>query len=74
VIDGVLKAGMKVKMMNAGATHQVDRIGVFKPKQTEVAELGPGEIGYHHRPDQAGGRRRRRRHHHRGKAPPPSRP
>ena len=33
-------------MMNAGATHQVDKIGVFTPKQTEVAELGPGEIGY----------------------------
>jgi GTP-binding protein LepA len=46
VIDGVLKAGMKVRMMNAGVTHQVDRIGVFTPKQTEVAELGPGEIGY----------------------------
>ncbi len=46
VIDGVLKAGMKVRMMNAGATHQVDKIGVFRPKQTEVAELGPGEIGY----------------------------
>ncbi|MEI6441406.1 MAG: GTP-binding protein, partial [Alphaproteobacteria bacterium] len=46
VIDGVLKSGMKVKMMNAGASHQVDRIGVFTPKQTEVAELGPGEIGY----------------------------
>ncbi|HEX5379684.1 MAG TPA: translation elongation factor 4, partial [Phenylobacterium sp.] len=46
VLDGTLRAGMKVRMMNAGATHQVDRIGVFTPKQTEVAELGPGEIGY----------------------------
>jgi len=46
VLDGVLKAGMKVRMMNAGVTHQVDRIGVFTPKQTEVPELGPGEIGY----------------------------
>src|ERR1700742_380353 len=33
VIDGVMKAGMKVRMMNAGVTHQVDRIGVFRPKQ-----------------------------------------
>ena len=46
VLDGVLKSGMKVRMMNAGATHQVDRIGVFTPKQTEVESLGPGEIGY----------------------------
>ena len=46
VFDGVLKAGQKVRMMNAGATYQVDRIGVFRPKQTETGELGPGEIGY----------------------------
>ena len=46
VLDGVLKSGMKVRMINAGATHQVDRIGVFTPKQTEVESLGPGEIGY----------------------------
>jgi GTP-binding protein LepA len=46
VIDGVLKAGQKVKMMQTGATYGVDRIGVFRPKQTEVDELGPGEIGF----------------------------
>jgi len=46
IFDGVLKAGQRVRMMNTGATYQVDRIGVFRPKQTEVAELGPGEVGY----------------------------
>jgi len=46
VIDGVLKAGQKVKMMQNGSTYQVDRIGVFLPKQTETDELGPGEIGF----------------------------
>ena len=46
VFDGVLKVGQRVRMMNAGASHQVDRIGVFQPKQVEVAELGPGEIGF----------------------------
>jgi GTP-binding protein LepA len=46
VFDGVLKAGMKVRMMNAAATYQVDKIGVFTPKQTEVDALGPGEVGY----------------------------
>ncbi len=46
VFDGTLRAGQKVRMMNAGATYQVDRIGVFLPKQTEVEELGPGEIGF----------------------------
>jgi GTP-binding protein LepA len=46
VIDGTLKAGQKVKMMQNGSTYQVDRIGVFLPKQTETEELGPGEIGF----------------------------
>ena len=46
VIDGTLKAGQKVKMMQNGSTYQVDRIGVFLPKQTETDELGPGEIGF----------------------------
>ncbi|MFC3076476.1 translation elongation factor 4 [Phenylobacterium terrae] len=46
VIDGVMKAGQRIRMMQQGATYQVDRIGVFRPKQTETGELGPGEIGY----------------------------
>ncbi len=33
-------------MMGAGAAYEVDRIGVFRPKMAETAELGPGEIGY----------------------------
>ena len=33
-------------MMAADAVYEVDRIGVFRPKMTEAAELGPGEIGY----------------------------
>ena len=46
VVDGTLAAGMKVRMMGSGAVHLVDKVGVFTPKTTEVAELGPGEIGY----------------------------
>ncbi len=46
VIDGVFKKGMRIRMMGADAHYEVDRIGVFRPKMTEVAELGPGEIGY----------------------------
>src|SRR5690242_2732863 len=32
VKDGVLKAGMKIRMMATGATHAVERVGVFTPK------------------------------------------
>ncbi|MFN3520656.1 MAG: translation elongation factor 4 [Phenylobacterium sp.] len=46
VFDGVLKVGHRVRMMQTGAVYQVDRLGVFRPKQTEVSELGPGEVGF----------------------------
>jgi GTP-binding protein LepA len=46
VKDGVLKAGMKIRLMATGASHQVERVGVFTPKTVPVPELGPGEIGY----------------------------
>ncbi len=46
VIDGTLKSGQRVKMMQQGSTHLIDRIGVFNPKRTEVESLGPGEIGF----------------------------
>jgi GTP-binding protein LepA len=46
VKDGKLRKGLKVRMMATGATHEVERVGVFKPKNTEVGSLGPGEIGF----------------------------
>ncbi len=46
VFDGVLKAGQRIKMMQHGTTHLVDRVGVFLPKNTPVDQLGPGEVGF----------------------------
>jgi GTP-binding protein LepA len=46
VKDGVLKSGLKIRMMATGATHTVERVGIFTPKGTPVDELGPGEIGF----------------------------
>ena len=46
VIDGVLRKGMRIRMMGADAHYEIDRIGIFRPKMTEARELGPGEIGY----------------------------
>jgi GTP-binding protein LepA len=45
VIDGVVRKGMRVKLMQTGADYNVDTLGVLRPKRQEVAELGPGEIG-----------------------------
>ena len=46
VIDGVLKNGMSVRFMSSGRVEQVEQVGVFTPKLTRVACLGPGELGY----------------------------
>jgi GTP-binding protein LepA len=45
VIDGVVKKGMRVKLMQTGADYNVDTLGVLRPKREDVAELGPGEVG-----------------------------
>jgi GTP-binding protein LepA len=46
VIDGVLKKGMRIKLMQTGAVYGIDKVGVFRPKATDVEDLGPGEIGF----------------------------
>jgi GTP-binding protein LepA len=46
VVDGTLKKGQRVRLMASDATHQVDRVGVFTPKQEAVEVLGPGEVGF----------------------------
>ena len=46
MVDGVIRKGMKIRMMSTRSAHQVDRVGVFTPKGVLVDELGPGEIGF----------------------------
>ncbi len=46
IMDGKLKKGERIKMMQTGANYHVDRIGVFRPEMTTIDELGPGEIGF----------------------------
>jgi GTP-binding protein LepA len=46
VIEGTLKKGQRVKMMSTDASYQIERVGIFRPKQEMLAELGPGEIGF----------------------------
>ena len=46
VIDGVLKRGMRIKMMATDAVYGVEKVGVFRPKAQDVEALGPGEIGF----------------------------
>jgi GTP-binding protein LepA len=46
VMDGSMKKGDRIRMMQTGATYTVDRIGVFRPAMTVVDALYPGEIGF----------------------------
>ncbi|MDR0968557.1 MAG: translation elongation factor 4, partial [Holosporaceae bacterium] len=46
VKDGSIKPGVKIRLMAAGIVCSVEKVGAFKPKPTEVAELKTGEIGY----------------------------
>jgi GTP-binding protein LepA len=46
VKDGVLRPGLKVRLMATGVVHNVERTGIFTPKGVPVDELGPGEVGF----------------------------
>ena len=46
VVDGELKKGQRIRMMAPNATYQVERVGVFTPKQETAESLGPGEVGF----------------------------
>jgi len=46
IIDGELKKGDKIRMMNTNATYPVDRIGVFTPNMTPIDVLSAGEMGF----------------------------
>jgi len=46
IFDGTLTKGSRIKLMSTGAAYQVDRVGIFRPKQEMRDRLGPGEIGF----------------------------
>ncbi|WP_457567740.1 translation elongation factor 4 [Desulfurobacterium sp.] len=46
VYDGVIKPGMKIKLMSNGKEFEVVEVGTQAPFMTKLDELGPGEVGY----------------------------
>lgn len=46
VFDGVIKKGDQLLMMQAGDSFLVDSVGVKRPAETPMDELGVGEVGY----------------------------
>ncbi|WP_135449286.1 MULTISPECIES: translation elongation factor 4 [Tabrizicola] len=45
VVDGVIRKGDRIKMMQTGAVYGIDKLAVLKPQMVDIEELGPGEIG-----------------------------
>ncbi len=46
VKHGCLKKGDKIKVMSSGQVWNVDRIGIFAPKQKDTQALNTGEVGW----------------------------
>ena len=46
IVDGRLKKGQKIKLMASGGSYQIERVGIFRPKQEMLDELTPGEVGF----------------------------
>ena len=45
IMDGTIKKGDRISMMQTNAVYGIDRLAVLTPQMTEIATLGPGEIG-----------------------------
>ncbi len=46
VIDGKIRKNMKIRMMSSNREYDVEKVGVFTPKPTDIEELNSGEIGF----------------------------
>src|SRR5207247_6482802 len=44
VIDGVIRAGMKIRLMAEGQDYDAEQVGIFTPKAVTIDELGVGEV------------------------------
>ncbi|MDB6127451.1 MAG: lepA [Verrucomicrobia bacterium] len=46
VFSGTIKANDTMMLMSNGQKAEVKEVGVFMPKMTKIASLGPGDVGY----------------------------
>jgi GTP-binding protein LepA len=46
VIDGIVKPGMKIRLMAVGKDFEVLKVGAFMPFAQQLTELKPGEVGF----------------------------
>jgi len=46
VFSGTIKAGEMMMLMSTGQKAEIKEVGMFHPKMTPCADLGPGDVGY----------------------------
>jgi len=46
MVDGVVRPGMKIRLVAAAQEYEVEQVGVFVPKPEVADELGVGEVGF----------------------------
>jgi GTP-binding protein LepA len=46
IIDGVMRPGQKIRLMQTGQDYEIEQLGVFSPKPVAVDALGVGEAGF----------------------------
>ena len=46
IFDGVVKPGMKIRLMSTGRIFEVSEVGIFSPKRTKTKALRAGAVGY----------------------------
>ena len=46
MLDGVIRKGMKIRLMSNQTVFQVDQVGIITPKFEEIESLSAGEVGF----------------------------
>ncbi len=46
VIDGMLRKGMRIRLMAESQDYDAEQLGIFTPKAVPIDELGVGEVGF----------------------------
>ncbi len=46
VVDGVIRPGMKIRLVAVAQEYEVEQVGVFVPKPEASDQLGVGEVGF----------------------------
>jgi GTP-binding protein LepA len=46
VVDGIFHKRMRIRLINTGASYEIEELGIFAPQQTIQDQLGVGEVGY----------------------------